>query len=118
MRSLALAATGAIALFGSIALGGSRDDLLRGITDYTSHYVAAADIWLVNPGDNQAINDFTADHHTASIARLPGVASVTCLPGKLFEHRRPADLADRMAIKHAVGTTGRAVRDRRPTQRL
>ena len=84
MRSLALAATGAVALFGSVALGGSRDDLLRGISGYTSHYVGAADIWLVNPGDNQAINDFTIDHHTASIAQLPGVASVRAFQGSFL----------------------------------
>ena len=84
MRSLALAATGAVALFGSVALGGSRDDLLRGISDYTSHYVGAADIWLVNPGDNQAINDFTTDHHSASIAQLPGVASVRTFQGSFL----------------------------------
>lgn len=90
MRSLALAATGAVALFGSVALGGSRDDLLRGIDRYTSHYVGAASIWLVNPGDNQAINDFSPDHHAASIARLPGVASVNAFQGSFlnFGNRR------------------------------
>ncbi len=85
MRSLALAATGAVALFGSVALGGSRDDLLRGIAGYTSHYVGGADIWVVNPGDNQAINDFSADHHAASIARLPGVASVHTFQGSFLD---------------------------------
>jgi putative ABC transport system permease protein len=81
LRSLALAATGAVALFGSVALGGSRDDLLRGINGYTSHYVGSADIWLVNPGDNQAINDFLPTRRIASIARLPGVASVHAFQG-------------------------------------
>jgi len=90
VRSLALAATGAVALFGSVALGGSRDDLLRGIAGYTSHYVAGADIWLVNPGDNQATSDFSTDHHTASIAHLPGVASVNIFQGSFlnFSDRR------------------------------
>jgi putative ABC transport system permease protein len=84
MRSLALAATGAVALFGSVALGGSRDDLLRGIAGYTSHYVGGADIWIVNPGDNQAINDFSSDHDTASIARLPGVANTHVFQGSFL----------------------------------
>ena len=39
LRSLALAATGAVALFGSVALGGARDDLLRGIRSFSSSYV-------------------------------------------------------------------------------
>ncbi len=81
VSSLALAATGAVALFGSVALGGSRDDLLRGIDGYTAHYVAAADIWVVNPHDNQAINDFRANQHAASIARLPGVSRVQAFQG-------------------------------------
>ncbi len=84
IRSLALAATGAVALFGSIALGGSRDDLLRGIDGYTAHYVAGADVWVVNPGDNQAINDFAPDQHAASVARLPGVASVHTFQGSFL----------------------------------
>jgi len=85
LRSLALAATGAVALFGSVALGGSRDDLLRGISRYTSHYVSAADIWLVNPQDNQAINDFLPDHNTARVTRLPAVASVHAFQGSFFD---------------------------------
>jgi putative ABC transport system permease protein len=84
MRSLALAATGAVALFGSVALGGSRDDLLRGIAGYTSHYVGGADVWVVNPGDNQAINDFPADHYATDIAQLPGVASVHAFQGSFL----------------------------------
>ena len=81
LRSLALAATGAVALFGAVALGGSRNDLLRGISGYTSHYVGGADIWIVNPKDNQAISDFSANGDAASIAHIPGVASVQSFQG-------------------------------------
>ena len=38
LRSLALAATGALALFGSVALGGARGDLLRGIGGFARSY--------------------------------------------------------------------------------
>jgi putative ABC transport system permease protein len=81
VSSLALAATGAVALFGSVALGGSRADLLRGIDSYTSHYVAGASLWVLNPHDNQAIDDFAADGHAAAIARLPGVSGVSVFQG-------------------------------------
>lgn len=84
IRSLALAATGAVALFGSVALGGSRNDLLRGIDRYTSHYVSGADIWLINPQDNQAISEFSADGHIASIERLPAVAGVYTFQGSFL----------------------------------
>lgn len=85
LRSLALAATGALALFGSVALGGSRGDLLRGIARYTSHYVAGADVWLVNPHDNQAIDDFRADHLAARVARVPGVRAVQAFQGSFLD---------------------------------
>lgn len=76
LRSLALAATGAVAVFGSIAIGGARDDLLRGIGDYADDYVGTADLWVVNPLDNQATNDFRADRLRQRIAALDGIAAV------------------------------------------
>jgi putative ABC transport system permease protein len=85
VSSLALAATGAVALFGSVALAGSRADLLRGIDGYSTHYVAGADIWVVDPHDNQAIDDFLADGDAAAaIARLPGVRSVSVFQGSFL----------------------------------
>lgn len=85
LRSLALAATGAVAIFGSIALGGSRDDLLRGIDGFAHSYAADADLWVSNPSDNQAANTFMPDNLTARIARIPGVASVNTFQGGFLE---------------------------------
>jgi putative ABC transport system permease protein len=85
LRSLALAATGAVALFGSVALGGSRDDLLRGIHAFASSYVADADIWVSNPGDNQAADGFSPAGDAAAIARVPGVASVRAFQGGFMQ---------------------------------
>ena len=49
-RSLAVAATGAVAVFGSVALQGAHADLLRGL-DQTSHDVAElGDLWALAPG--------------------------------------------------------------------
>ena len=85
MRSLALAATGAVALFGSVALGGARGDLLRGIEGFAHSYAADAAIWVGNPGDNQATVDFRADGLARRIARLPEVASVRAFQGGFLE---------------------------------
>jgi putative ABC transport system permease protein len=85
VRSLALAATGALALFGSVALGGARNDLLRGISRYTSHYVAGADIWLVNPHDNQATSDFRLGGEQAKLARIAGVRRVNAFQGGFLD---------------------------------
>lgn len=81
LRSLALAATGAVALFGSVALGGSRANLLSGIHSFAHSYVADADVWVSNPGDNQAVESFPVGDATARIARVPAVASVRSFQG-------------------------------------
>jgi putative ABC transport system permease protein len=81
LRSLALAATGAVALFGSVALGGSRANLLSGIDSFAHSYVADADIWVSNPGDNQAVDSFSPGGDAARIAALPGVAAVRSFQG-------------------------------------
>ncbi len=85
LRSLALAATGAVALFGSVALGGARGDLLRGIRSFAASYVADADIWVSNPGDNQAVEQFSPDAHAGAIARVPGVARVRSFQGAFMQ---------------------------------
>jgi putative ABC transport system permease protein len=89
LRSLALVATGAVALFGSVALGGARDDLLHGIRGFAHSYAADANIWVTNPDDNQAAIDFLPDHAPQRIARIPGIASVRSFQGSFL------DLGDR-----------------------
>jgi putative ABC transport system permease protein len=81
LRSLALAATGAVALFGSVALGGARANLLTGIERFAHSYAADAPIWVSEPDDNQATGQLAGDGGAARIARLPGVASVQSFQG-------------------------------------
>jgi putative ABC transport system permease protein len=81
LRSLALAATGSLALFGSVALGGARGDLLHGISDFVSGYVAPADTWLITPRDHQATAQFSADGLAKRLSRLPGVRRVLSFQG-------------------------------------
>jgi putative ABC transport system permease protein len=85
LRSLALAATGAVALFGSVALGGSRENLLRGIHTFAHSYVSAADVWVTNPGDNQAVNEFAEGQAATRIASVPSVAGVRVFQGGFLE---------------------------------
>jgi len=89
LRSLALAATGAVAVFGCVAIGGARDDLLRGIGHYTSDYVGTADLWVVNARDNQATNPIATRGLAARVAAVPGVRSVRRYRGGFL------DVADR-----------------------
>jgi putative ABC transport system permease protein len=85
LRSLALAATGAVALFGGVALGGARENLLGGIKQFSHSYVADADIWVAGPEDNQAVNGFPAGDRVARIAGVPAVASVRPFQGSFLE---------------------------------
>ena len=85
LRSLALAGTGAVALFGSVALGGARGDLLHGIAGFAHSYSADASIWVTNPGDNQATVNFRPDRYAARIARIGGVASVSEFQGGFLQ---------------------------------
>jgi putative ABC transport system permease protein len=75
-RSLALAATGAIAVFGSVAAEGAHRDLLNGLYGDYSQYVSTADLWVTNQGDELATNSFPVGALSAQIARVPGVVAV------------------------------------------
>jgi putative ABC transport system permease protein len=90
LRSLALAATGAVALFGSCALGGARDDLLQGIERFSHGYTADASIWVNTPGDYQATASLLPGDTAARIARVPGVSAVRVFYGGYldFDNRR------------------------------
>lgn len=82
LRSLALAATGAVALFGAVALGGGRSDLLHGIQRFARAYSADASVWIGAPGDNQATVAFPLPAGlTGRIERVPGVARVQVFQG-------------------------------------
>ncbi len=81
LRSFALAATGALALFGSIALGGARSDLAQGVTRLARGYAADATLWVGNRGDDQAVVDFAAGDLPRRISRLPGVSRAATYRG-------------------------------------
>jgi putative ABC transport system permease protein len=91
LRSMALAATGAVALFGSMSLGGARADLLRGIGQVAGRFSSTAQLWVISPLDNQATVSFQPGSQIAQIAALPSVRSVDAYQGSFFDWggRRP-----------------------------
>ncbi|HWX44346.1 MAG TPA: FtsX-like permease family protein [Solirubrobacteraceae bacterium] len=84
-RSVALAGVAALAVYGSVAIGGARADLLHGIDGAITQYFDTADIWVVNGGEIFNTNSFGAEHTAAMIARVPGVASVRTYQGGLLD---------------------------------
>ncbi len=84
-RTMALAAVAALAVYGSIAIQGTRNDLNRGLNAAIVQYLATADIW-VTTGDNVFTTDsFKADHAVRLLAQMPGIASVRVYQGGLLD---------------------------------
>ena len=52
-RSLAIAATGAIAVFGSVAIQGAHSNLQRGLDRTAAHLIRVTDVWVSVAGERQ-----------------------------------------------------------------
>jgi putative ABC transport system permease protein len=76
-RSIAIAATGAIAVFGSVAIQGAQANLQQGL-DRVAHDVAsAADLWIALPGTQDLLATTPLRQaDSAALSRLPGVRAV------------------------------------------
>jgi len=85
MRSVALAGIVGIAVYGAVAIGGARNDLLRGIEQATTQYFSTAQIWVTSGRDVFNTNSFAPAGPAAAIARVPGVASVRVYRGGLLD---------------------------------
>lgn len=85
VRSLALAATGAIAVFGTVVAQGSHRDLLHGLYGDYSQYVSTASVWITNKGDELATDTFAAGSLPQRIGRIPGVADVRPYQGQFLD---------------------------------
>lgn len=83
LRTLAVAATGAVAVFGSVALQGAHADLQRGL-DRTAHDLAGiGDLWVVAPGTANLLA--TAPFEAPSVAPPDGIASITSYRGSFLD---------------------------------
>ncbi len=105
MRSLAIAATGAIAVFGSVAIEGARSNLLRGLDASAREIDTNAAVWVSPQG---AANTFTTIPFGGSslrtLARIPGVSSVGVYRGGFLDWggRRVWVLAPPRAAAHPI----------------
>jgi putative ABC transport system permease protein len=105
MRSLAIAATGAVAVFGSVAIEGARSNLLRGLDTSAREIDANAAVWVSPQSES---NPFTtipfgaAAAHT--LARLPGVRAVGVYRGGFLDwgDRRVWVLAPPRTAAHPI----------------
>jgi putative ABC transport system permease protein len=76
-RSLAIAATGAIAVFGSVAIQGAHANLQHGLDRLAHDAAGAADLWVVPPGTQDLLGTTPfRGSASANLAELPGVRAV------------------------------------------
>jgi putative ABC transport system permease protein len=85
-RSIAIAATAAIAVFGSVTIQGSRTNLQNGLDRSFHGVTSVADLWVAPSGEQSlfATTAFRGDA-AAKLARLSGVRSVGLYRGGFLE---------------------------------
>ena len=86
-RSVALAGIAALAVYGSVAIGGARDDLVRGLDSNFAEYLQTADVWVTTGRNDLSTTDafFASQSQLNALAQLPGVASVHVYQGGFLD---------------------------------
>jgi putative ABC transport system permease protein len=76
-RAVAITATGAIAVFGSVAIQGAHHDLLKGLENAAAETNTFTDVWVSPAGSYNLLKTTPfAPTDTSKLAKLPGVRSV------------------------------------------
>ena len=84
-RSVALAGVAALAIYGGVAIGGARTDLIHGLDTNFAEYIGTTDLWVTTSGNNLTINSFAVKDTVRRIAHLPAVSSVRAYQGQLLD---------------------------------
>jgi putative ABC transport system permease protein len=85
-RSLAIAAMGAIAVFGSVAIQGAHANLQRGLDRTAAHLIAVTDVWVSVAGSaNTLATTPFASSSAARLEKLPGVRSLAIYRGSFLD---------------------------------
>jgi putative ABC transport system permease protein len=85
-RAVAIAATGAVAVFGSVAIEAAHGDLLHGLENAAHDMNAFTDVWVSPAGSYNLLKTTPfAPTQQAALARLPGVRAVRLYRGGLLD---------------------------------
>ncbi|HLM86656.1 MAG TPA: ABC transporter permease [Solirubrobacteraceae bacterium] len=86
-RTVAIAATGAMAIFGSVAIAGAHGDLLSGLDRATREVNAVTDVWVSPAGSYDLMNTTPFQSlDVGKLERLPGVRAVRLYRGGLLDY--------------------------------
>lgn len=116
-RSAALIAVAGIAVYGSVAVQGARNDLVKGLDEAVVEYLDTAQLWVAPNDRFLTVDGFRDAGATAAVARAPGVASVRSYEGGLLDvgsrslwirARSPLDSRMIQASQLLEGRLGRA----------
>jgi putative ABC transport system permease protein len=84
-RSVALAGIAALAVYGSVAIGGARADLIHGLDSSFGEYLGTADVWVTTGSNDLTTNAFLANGAIQAVERSPAVASVRVYQGSYLD---------------------------------
>ncbi len=85
-RSLAIAATGAVAVFGSVAIGGAHGNLQSGLDHTAADMNRVSDVWVSAAGSANTLGTTPfAMNSAARLASLPGVRSLSIYRGGFLD---------------------------------
>jgi putative ABC transport system permease protein len=86
-RAVAIAATGAVAVFGSVAIEAAHGDLLHGLDNAAHDMNASTDVWVSPAGSYNLLKTAPfAPTQLAKLARLPGVRAARVYRGGLLDY--------------------------------
>jgi putative ABC transport system permease protein len=86
-RAVAIAATGAIAVFGSVTIQGAHDDLLTGLETAARETSASADVWIAPAGRYNLLDTAPfASVDRTRLERLPQVRAVRLYRGGFLDY--------------------------------
>ena len=84
-RSMALAAVAALAVYGSVSIGGARADLVDGLDSHTREWLSNADLWVTTGGQDLMTNSFPLPPGVAALRTTPGIADVRIQRGGFLD---------------------------------
>ncbi len=115
-RALAISATGAIAVFGSVAIQAAHGDLLHGLENAAHDMNAFTDVWVSPAGSYNLLQTapFTPTPAPGRAAAAAGRARGAHLPWRPARLGRAAHLGDRPAAGLLAAAAGQPARRREP----
>jgi putative ABC transport system permease protein len=85
-RSVAVAAIAAIAVYGNVAIGGARDDLIHGLEAGYADHLRTADVWVTTAGQSLTTDSFrVTPEELRRVRATPGVADVRLYQGGMLD---------------------------------